>query len=73
MKMHKGLRASVVCLHLHLQFQDWVASHVNQQAVEGGQALRVTFNAGTKKKATHLPFIKQFREINRWIANSNVL
>lgn len=32
---------------LYLQLQAWVISHVNQQAVEGGQALRVSLTAGT--------------------------
>lgn len=31
----------------YLQLQLWVVSHVNQQAVEGGQALRVSLTAGT--------------------------
>ncbi len=34
-------------LHLYLQLQLWVVSHVNQQAVEGGQALSVSLAAGT--------------------------
>lgn len=35
------------CLHLYLQLEGWVVSHVNQQAVEGSQTLGVSLTAAT--------------------------
>lgn len=46
-KCQHSVLATLPCFHLYLQLQIWVISHVNQQAVEGGQALRVSLAAGT--------------------------
>lgn len=49
--------STLSCFHLYLQLQVWVISHVNQQAVEGGQALRVSLTAGTPwMEVTHNKF-----------------
>lgn len=62
------------CFHLYLQLQVWVISHVNQQAVEGGHALRVSLTAGTPwMEVTHNKFtfiqhtrIQTERHKGRW-------